>query len=96
MERSRKPTALITGAGIGIGAATARAFADAGYRIIVTDILEKEGRSIADDIESAGGEAEFHHLDVMETEEANAVVSAVQDRYGPIDTVVVCWELASQ
>ena len=88
MERSRKPTALITGAGIGIGAATARAFADAGYRIIVTDILEKEGHSIADDIESAGGEAEFHYLDVMETEEANSVMSTVHDRYGPIDTVV--------
>jgi 3-oxoacyl-[acyl-carrier protein] reductase len=88
MERSGKPTALITGAGIGIGAATARAFADAGYRVIVTDILEKEGRAIAHDIESAGGVAEFHLLDVMATEEVNSVISAVQDRYGPIDTVV--------
>ncbi len=36
MENSEKLTTLITGAGIGIGAATARAFADAGYRVIVT------------------------------------------------------------
>lgn len=86
MERSEKPTALITGAGI--GAATARALARAGYRVIVTDILEGEGRSVADNIESAGGEAEYHHLDVMDTGETNSVVSAVQDRYGPIDTVV--------
>jgi len=88
MERSEKPTALITGAGIGIGASTAHAFARAGYRVIVTDILEEEGRSVANDIESAGGEAEYHHLDVMDTGETDAVVSAVQDRYGPIDTVV--------
>ena len=88
MERSGKPTALITGAGIGIGAATARAFADAGYRVIVTDILEEEGRAITHDIESAGGVAEFHFLDVMETEEVDSVISAVQNRYGPIDTVV--------
>jgi 3-oxoacyl-[acyl-carrier protein] reductase len=83
-----KPTALITGAGIGIGAATAVAFAEAGYRVIVTDILEEEGRSVAGDIESAGGEADFHYLDVMDTDATESLVSAVQDRYGPIDTVV--------
>src|SRR5919202_6171582 len=88
MERSEKPTVLITGAGIGIGAATARAFARAGYRVIVTDILEEEGRSVAGDIESGGGEAKYRHLDVMDTGETDSVVSAVQDRYRPIDTVV--------
>jgi 3-oxoacyl-[acyl-carrier protein] reductase len=88
MEHPEKLTTLVTGAGIGIGAATARAFARAGYRVIVTDILEEEGRSVADDIGSAGGEAEYHHLDVMDTEETYSVVSAVQDRYGPLDTVV--------
>lgn len=88
MEHSEKLTALVTGAGIGIGAATAHAFARAGYRVIVTDILEAEGRSVADDIGSEGGEAEYHHLDVTDTEETDSVVSAVQARYGPIDTVV--------
>ena len=44
MESSDTPTILITGAGIGIGAATARAFADAGCRVIVTDVLEEEGQ----------------------------------------------------
>lgn len=82
------PTVLITGSGIGIGAATARAFAREGYRVIVTDILEDEGRSVVSSIESDGGEAEYHHLDVTSTDEADAVVSAVQDRYGPLDTVV--------
>ncbi len=88
MENSENPTVLITGSGIGIGAATARAFARAGYRAIVTDILEDEGRSVVADIESDGGEAEYHHLDVMSTEETDSVVSSIQDRYGPLDTVV--------
>jgi 3-oxoacyl-[acyl-carrier protein] reductase len=86
MEESS--TVLITGAGIGIGAATSRAFGDAGYRVIVTDVLEEESRSIVSEIESGGGEAEYHHLDVTSTEEVESVVSAVQEKYGPLDTVV--------
>ena len=88
MDRSDTPTILITGAGIGIGAATARAFADAGCRVIVTDVLEEEGRSVASGIESGGGEAEYRHLDVTDTEEVDSVVSGVQERYGPLHTVV--------
>jgi 3-oxoacyl-[acyl-carrier protein] reductase len=80
--------ALITGAGIGIGAATAHALAGAGYRVIVTDILDEEGRSVADDIGSGGGEAEYHRLDVTHTGEVDSVVSTVQDRYGPLHAVV--------
>jgi len=88
MERSDTPTTLITGAGIGIGAATARAFASAGCRVIVTDVLDEEGRSVASGIESGGGEAEYQHLDVTNTEEVDSVVSGLQDRYGPLHTVV--------
>jgi 3-oxoacyl-[acyl-carrier protein] reductase len=85
---SEKPAALVTGAGIGIGAATAVAFARAGYRVIVTDILEDEGGSVADDIVAGGGEAEYHRLDVTRTDEVDAVVADVQDRYGPLRAVV--------
>ncbi len=84
-ERSK---VLVTGAGIGIGAATAHAFGDAGYRVIVTDILEEESLSIVSEIESGGGEAEYHHLDVTSTEEVESVVSAVQEKYGPLNTIV--------
>ena len=88
MQSSERSTVLITGAGIGIGAATARAFAGAGYRVIVTDILDDEGREITEGITSAGGEAEYHRLDVTSTEETDAVVSGAEERYGPLDCVV--------
>src|SRR5215208_1633022 len=88
MDNTEKPTVLVTGSGIGIGAATARAFADAGYRVIVTDILEEEGNSVASDIASKGGEAEYHHLDVTDTEEIESLVTDIQDRSGPLHTVV--------
>lgn len=83
-----KPTVLITGAGIGIGAATARAFSTAGYRSIVTDVLEKEGESVASGIRSDSFEAEYHYLDVTDTGAVDSLVSEIQNRYGPLHTVV--------
>jgi 3-oxoacyl-[acyl-carrier protein] reductase len=83
-----RETVLITGSGIGIGAATARAFADAGYRVGVTDVLDDEGERVASEITEGGGEAEYHHLDVTSTEEVERVVSGVEGRYGPLDCVV--------
>jgi 3-oxoacyl-[acyl-carrier protein] reductase len=79
---------LITGSGIGIGRATAFAFARAGYTVIVTDILEAEGREVAARIGQQGGVAEFHRLDVTSTEAANEVVTAVEKRHGALDVVI--------
>lgn len=84
----QKPTVLITGAGIGIGAATAQAFSDAGYLVIVTDILEKEGEEVVDRIRSADGEAEYLYLDVTNTGEVESVVFEIQERHGALDAIV--------
>lgn len=81
-------TVLITGAGIGIGRATAEAFARAGDHVIVTDILEAEGKAIAAAIRDAGGSAEFMSLDVRSTTQAEAVVAEVEARRGAIDVIV--------
>ena len=43
-------TVLITGAGIGIGRATAHAFGRAGWRVIVTDVLPSEGAAVAGEV----------------------------------------------
>ncbi|HHZ10086.1 MAG TPA: SDR family oxidoreductase [Rhizobiales bacterium] len=81
-------TVLITGAGIGIGRATALAFAAAGYHVVVSDILEKEGANVAESIRQGGGSAEFRRLDVRSTREADAVVAAVENDRGAIDCIV--------
>jgi 3-oxoacyl-[acyl-carrier protein] reductase len=81
-------TVLITGAGIGIGRATAKAFAKAGYAVVATDVLEKQGVSVADEIARGGGKAEFHKLDVRSTEAADAVVAAAEKKYGGVDAIV--------
>ena len=79
------PVVLITGAAIGIGRATALAFGKAGYHVIVTDILETEGRATVKDI---GANAEFHRLDVRSTAEADAVIAAVEQAHGALDCIV--------
>ncbi|MEM8740139.1 MAG: SDR family NAD(P)-dependent oxidoreductase [Pseudomonadota bacterium] len=81
-------TVLITGAGIGIGRATAHAFSAAGYRVVVTDVLEDEGKAVADAIAAGGGTAEFHPLDVTSTEAAESVLAAVHAAHGPLDALI--------
>lgn len=81
-------TVLITGAGIGIGRATALAFSAAGYHVVATDILEKEGADVVETVRRAGGSAEFKRLDVRSTAEADAVVAAVEKERGAIDCIV--------
>ena len=81
-------TVLISGAGIGIGRSTALAFATAGYRVVVTDILENEGNQVATQINASVGSAVFHKLDVTSTQRANEVVAMVEDEFGPLDALI--------
>jgi 3-oxoacyl-[acyl-carrier protein] reductase len=80
---------LVTGGGIGIGRATAFAFARAGYHVVVTDILEPEGRAVAQAIAAEGGSAAFVPLDVRSTEQVDAQVAAVIAERGAIDVLVL-------
>lgn len=81
-------TVLITGAGIGIGRATAKAFGSQGWRVIVTDVLEAEGAAVAAEIIDAGGTAAFHALDVTSTEAAEAVLAQVHADHGPLEALI--------
>ncbi len=83
-----KKTVLITGAGIGIGRATALAFGAAGYHVFVTDILKAEGNEVVKTICEAGGSAEFHKLDVTSTGQVNALVASIEKMWGALDVVV--------
>lgn len=80
---------LVTGGGIGIGRATALAFAKAGYRVVVTDVLEAEGRAVAEAIVAGGGRATFTAMDVRSTAQVDEVVAAVLAEHGAIDALVL-------
>jgi 3-oxoacyl-[acyl-carrier protein] reductase len=81
-------TVIISGAGIGIGKATAEAFAREGYRVIVTDVLVDEGQAVAAAIEAAGGKARFMAMDVADTAAVDTVIADVERRYGALACVV--------
>ena len=86
--KPRKRVVLVTGGGIGIGRATCEAFARAGDHVVVTDVLEKEGRALADKIVGDGWSAEFAPLDVCSTQAADALVARLNEEHGHIDVIV--------
>jgi 3-oxoacyl-[acyl-carrier protein] reductase len=84
MER----VAVVSGAGIGIGAAIARQLGAEGYTVLVTDILPDEGGAVAAEIVAAGGRAEFHMLDVADTGQCDALAAMVAQRFGAAAALV--------
>jgi 3-oxoacyl-[acyl-carrier protein] reductase len=81
-------TVLITGAGIGIGRATAKAFGRTGAHVLVTDVLTTEGEAVAAEIAASGGRASFHPLDVRNTEAVEKVFAYAEAELGGIGTVI--------
>ena len=77
--------ALITGAGSGIGRASALAFAREGAKVAVADIVVEGGEETVRMVQEAGGEAFFIKVDVANAAEVEAMVNTVVDTYGRID-----------
>jgi 3-oxoacyl-[acyl-carrier protein] reductase len=77
--------ALVTGAAGGIGAATARALAAAGARVLATDLDETRVLQVAMAITAEGGEAVGRHLDVTHAPEVDAAIKDAVDRFGSLD-----------
>ena len=81
-------TAVVTGAGSGIGRATALALARKGAAIALADIDEAGLQETARQIAAAGGRSSQHRVDVADREQMAAFVQAVDARHGRIDIVV--------
>src|SRR6202140_4983971 len=77
--------ALITGAGNGIGRATALAFARSGAKVVVVDRDAAGGEATAGIIRQQGGEARFVAADVTKSADVAAYVKAALESYGRID-----------
>ena len=88
MGRVEGKVALVTGAALGIGRATALLLAREGAKVAVTDVLDDEGRLVADEITAAGGVAHSWHLDTADEHSVSEALAAVVDLYGRLDVLV--------
>jgi NAD(P)-dependent dehydrogenase (short-subunit alcohol dehydrogenase family) len=80
--------AIITGAGGGLGRATALRLAEAGATVEVTDRDAKAAVRVAQEVTAAGGRAEAHTLDVTDEPGVARVITAIADLRGHIDILV--------
>ncbi|MEN9315293.1 MAG: hypothetical protein RIS35_1686 [Pseudomonadota bacterium] len=77
---------IVTGAGSGMGRATAQLFADEGAKVAVTDIKGQD--EVAADIVAAGGQARAWKLDVGDAADVSRVVAEVATHFGGVDVLV--------
>ena len=77
--------AVVTGAGSGIGRATASMFAREGARVAVMDLEEATAKATAEEIERAGGQALAIRADVSKAADNEAVVGQTVARWGRLD-----------
>ena len=77
--------ALITGAGSGIGRATAVLFAREGAKVMIADVTDETCRAVAQDITDAGGIASYVHCDVSDGKACRAAVAQVLEMWGRVD-----------
>ena len=77
--------AVVTGAGSGIGRATALMFAREGARVAVVDLEEATAKATAEEIERAGGQALAIRADVSKAADNEAVVGQTLARWGRLD-----------
>jgi len=77
--------ALITGAARGMGAAEARLFAREGARVVLADVLDREGEAVAAEI---GEAARYQPLDVTRESQWQSAVARVEEVFGKLDILV--------
>jgi NAD(P)-dependent dehydrogenase (short-subunit alcohol dehydrogenase family) len=76
---------LVTGAGSGIGRATAQIFSREGAKVVVADIVIEGGEETVRLLKAAGGEATFVRVDVSQPVDVEAMVKKAVDTYGRLD-----------
>jgi NAD(P)-dependent dehydrogenase (short-subunit alcohol dehydrogenase family) len=81
-------SALVTGAGSGIGAAIAKLLAAEGAGVLVAELNEDSGRAVVAAIEDTGGRARFLRCDASDEADVKAAIAAAVEEHGRLDVLV--------
>jgi len=81
-------TAIVTGAGRGLGQAMANALAQAHASVVIFDVNMQDAESVAGEIQAAGGQAFPAQIDVTDAQQVQAGINQALDRYGNVDILV--------
>lgn len=85
MGRLDGKVAIITGAGSGIGRASALLFGEEGAKVVVADLSEDAGRETVELVAAAGGEALFVSTDIRQAAQVESMVQETVRAYGKVD-----------
>lgn len=87
MKQIEGKVAIVTGAGSGIGAASAILFAEEGARVVVVDWNEDAGAEVVETIRAAGNQAVHCHADVSKAADAERMARTAVDTFGRLDVL---------
>ena len=84
MSRLDGKVAVITGGASGMGASTVRRFVDEGARVVIADLQDDRGHTLADTL---GGAAVYQHTNVADEPDVHAAVQRAVDEFGRLDVI---------
>jgi 3-oxoacyl-[acyl-carrier protein] reductase len=86
--RLENKTAIVTGGASGFGAGIAQRFAHEGASVVIADINDTEGESIANEIRDSGGDAIYVHADVTSRADTKQMISSAVEHSGQLDILI--------
>lgn len=87
-EWQDRPVIIITGGARGLGATLSRDLAQSGARVVIADLLAREGEDLAAELCAQGTKAAFQLTDVTDPASLDALVTASVQRFGRIDALI--------
>lgn len=88
MDQLKDKVAIITGAAMGMGLATAELFAEEGAKVVVADFNEEAGKAAVENIKAKGGVAAFCKVDISVASQVEAMIKFAADTFGRLDCAV--------
>ncbi|WP_019394224.1 SDR family NAD(P)-dependent oxidoreductase [Priestia filamentosa] len=80
--------AIITGAAMGMGLATAKLFAEAKAKVVIADFNEEKGKAAVSEIEANGGTAYFVKVDISKSDQVQEMITKTVEKYGRLDVAI--------